>query len=186
MDWLKSVLRPKQRGRVSITEIAESLAWVVDQGAAKLVDNLESLGLAREHPQRFNSVAFLTECLLFEAFQMDVIIFREFGPHSEAIREKLYDYVFQIAQKVVGIDPGHRSQFEQLQAARFVEYGEALKAGAGDQAWGEKLSFLAAERILPGTQEDIRVVACLTINVANHFKHFRGMASWTEIVETPR
>lgn len=185
MDWIERLLSRKQRGKMTVAQIAESLGWVIGQSVNDLIKNLESLGVARDYPDRFNSVAFLIECLIFEAFQMDVITFREFGPHSEAIRAKLYGYAFQIAQDAIGVDPGYRSQFEQLQDARFVEYTEALKAGAADQAWGEKLASLAAKRIFPGT-ESFSVISCLTIDVASRFKHFRGMGSWAEIVEGPR
>lgn len=186
MSWLDGLFGRKKRGRLTTTQMAESLAALVQDGVANLINNLESLGLARDDPQRFKSVAFITECLLFEAFQIDIISSREFGPHGEAISAQLSEYLFQIAQNVAGLQPKHRSQFERLQLARFAEYAEALKAGAGDQAWGQKLSSLAAERILPGKGRDFAVLACLSIDVTNRFKHFGGMGSWAEIVEGPR
>jgi hypothetical protein len=99
---------------------------------------------------------------------------------------ELSDYLFQVAQNMVGLDPKHRSQFEKLKFARFVEYAEALKAGADDRAWGEKLCSLAAERILPGKGRYSSVLICLTADLTSRFKAFGGMGSWVEIVDGPR
>jgi len=172
-DLLRGSERPE---KVTAARLADSLAGVVQQNGTRLVDDLRN----QVEPQRFESVDFGIECLLFAAFPFDLLVAGEFGQHAPAIRDQFYDDIFVIARNV-GIDPASRQQFDAVVATRFSEYAAGLKSGTGNQNGLEYVSFLAARHILGKENAEAPAAMRLALEVSGVFKAFKGMSQWYEI-----
>lgn len=166
--------------KATTNEIAGAVAAVIQDRTNKLIADLESRGFAQHYPERFSTLAFAAECLLFQAFPMDVIIAAEFGPHSDAIREHLANNLFEIVASK-GLSRRDADEFHRLRETRFAEYIVALRSAGGGQGL-ERLADVAWDRISEGKARPFTSHFTLFLSTSLAFRFFKGMTTKYEVV----
>lgn len=162
-------------------QITEVFGALISEWTRRLITELEARGFAGQEPERFGTLMFVIECLLFEAFPIDVIIVEEGGSYSNIIREKLRRYLLERLHDL-GMSREWDVEFEILLATRFSEYFEAWKSAESGRAL-ERLAAIAWERILGKKEPNYQFQLDLAMRVVATFRYFREILSKFEVVE---
>lgn len=169
-----------QREKATPGGIAQAFVGKVAKGHDELIFQLRGRGFDREEPERFRQLEFAIECLLFEAFPVDVVISDEFGRYSDTIRREFAVGVVDLMQ---GMAPSHVPEVElhTLRAARFFEYSEVLRSGEGGQTL-QRLGIIAWERILGRSDPRASMWFLLVVRAVATFKFFKGFGAKFEMI----
>ena len=157
----------KEPIRNTVSQIALALARSILQSTDSLMSALIERGDLSTDPDSPNSSLVRLECLVFCWFLLDIAVYYGFGPHADAIREKLplclYHTLVESGTPIEILKPleGHRR-------TRFTEYSQALPS---DIVHGSFLSLarLAWQRIGSGLPTSYTAVSMLEIHRAEIF-----------------
>jgi len=136
--------------RVSINELAQSLAGIILKGTKDLKDRLREKHLVSIDQESPESFSFWSECLLFEWFPTDVSIAHHFKPHGDAIRDKLMWHLYYLLHEA-GMSEEDVDKLNDRRENRFSEYAQALKSAKRREDF-PRLGSLAWKHIV-GSEE---------------------------------
>jgi hypothetical protein len=174
------------RERVTVQQAAEGFAALIGKRADALMAQLKDVWPENEAPGRMNTLEFVVECLFFQAFPIDVVVAKEFGAQSEAIREGMSHRLFEALRNQF-IEPADRHHFEEpdfgeLLAERFAEYADAWKHPKGSKTWAENVADLAWRRIAACEPTLLTTQILLVADLTASFKSFAGVGARFEVV----
>lgn len=181
MGRLNRFLQQERPERRTIPEIAEILSAAIALATDRLIHDLETQGIAKLAPDRTNSVAFPAECLLLQAFPMDLIIAAEFGSYRDLIREKVAHRLFELV-KTQGMPSEAEVEFHEVRVARFIEYAEALGSAEDGRAL-ERLGAVAWENILGRREPHLIFQLLLAVTVTAMLKSYKGISAKFTVVQ---
>lgn len=166
--------------RTTVSELAERWAKTASERINRLLSEIKTRNLYPEDPRFTERLNTGVECAIFEWFLFDILIWREFGPHADAIRERLELIMLKEFQRV-GVLPEERDRLIELKQIRFTEYTGALKSDPSGVGL-ERLSALAWDSIQAKEQRNPVATMLLATEWASVLGEYRGIGDQFEIV----
>jgi hypothetical protein len=174
MAWPNPFAKRDERRRATANDIGRMFAAYTEERARTRIREIREQSDS-ESP-RFRQMAFAVEVLLFEAFLIDLILFREFERHRDAIRGHYAEWLMQAAHEL-GMSNEYDETFDRLREDRFAEYAEAVRAGL------EQLGRVATKRIMKTDVASLPIHMLLFMTAGTTLKGFQKIIDRFEIVE---